>query len=125
MLPLEIRDSHFMYFRKWMQCNINDIFVFSVLIAAWSALGPRKKISSLPSFRICCRELGGSNLRVFAHARAVSAPSVSPKFHFRQTFQKTFLFFECLIDNAAFVWSPLPILSDSHRIINMQQRETW
>ena len=30
---------------------------------------------ALPNFRICCRELGGSKLRVFAHACAVSALS--------------------------------------------------
>ena len=39
----------------------------------FKALG--RKCGVLPNFGICCRELGGSKLRVFVHACAVSALS--------------------------------------------------
>ena len=39
----------------------------------FKALG--RKYGVLPDFGICCKELGGAKLRVFAHACAVSALS--------------------------------------------------
>ena len=42
----------------------------------------RRKYQVLPNFGICCRELRGSELGVFAHASTVSALLIMPLFAF-------------------------------------------
>ena len=51
--------------------------------------GQGTKYQVLPNFGICCRELGGSKLRVFAHVCAVSALSVGVKFYHNGRFCNT------------------------------------
>ena len=49
------------------------------------------KYQVLPNFKICCRELGGSKQRVFAHACAVCTLSI-----WHKTDHVTFMFYDLL-----------------------------
>ena len=47
--------------------------LYEMINQEFKAQGRNRQV--LPNFRICCRELEGSKLKIFTHARAVSALS--------------------------------------------------